>query len=777
MESVGKSVPRKESFDKVEGRAKYTRDLRLAGMLHGKLVTSPHAHAKIRSIDAAAAAAVPGVRGIVTGADCQELTGELLADRPVLAYRKVRYYGEPVAVVIADDEQTAWRAAGLVHVEYEVLPVVSSPSRALLPGAPLLHEEVEKYKRYGDVYPVPGMNIGNHLKIRKGDFQSGWEAGVVKVECYTAFRPSDHIAMEPRAARAEILPDGEVHIRASTQAPYVIKRFMERYFGLDPGQVVVHVPFVGGGFGAKGAVQLEFIAYCASRAVGGRLVEVSNSREEDMISSPCHIGLEAQIKMAATPDGRLTAAQITLLWDGGAYADMAAVMAKAGIDDCTGPYRIPNVWADSLAVYTNHTYATSFRGFAHPEVTFAIERTMDLLAKKLGMDPIALRLLNAIGPGETTPTQVLLDESNIGNVPACILRLRELMDWESGQRVVLPNGRIRTKGIAALWKTSSTPTDAGAGAVLIFNKSGSVNLMTGVVEIGQGTKTALAQIAAERLTIDPSLVHVSFEVNTKTNPEHWKTVASSSTMMAGRAILEAADDAIRQLKYNAALVLQVSPDELELAEGRVFVRGNPQRGFLFREIAMGYESENGLTVGKQVIGRGSYIVKLTRLDPETGDGRPGPQWSVAAQGVEVEFDPVECRYQVLRAYTVIDGGVIVNHRGAVTQMMGGMSMGLSWATRESFLYDNQERVLNPQLRFYKITHFGENPDMVVDFVQTPYHEGPYGARGIGEYGTIGMAGALANALSVAAGVELFQLPLLPETIWRARGGGSVHDPV
>ncbi|MBL0387426.1 xanthine dehydrogenase family protein molybdopterin-binding subunit [Tumebacillus sp. ITR2] len=772
MGAVGRSVPRKESYDKVEGRARYVRDRPLVGLLHGKIVKSPHAHAKILSYDLREALNTPGVRAVLTGQDCHVLTGDLLADRPVLAYQKVRYHGEPVAVVIADSEQTAWKAAQLVHVEYEALPVVNSPSSALMPGAPLVHEKVGEYKRYGDVYPVQGMNIAHHLKIRKGDYKRGWAEADVTVEGFTSFRPSDHIPLEPRAARAEIMPDGEIHIHASTQAPFIIKKFFARYFDIDPGHLVVHVPFVGGGFGGKGAVQLEFIAYCASLAVGGRMVEVSNTREEDMISSPCHIGLEAQVKLAATSDGRLTAAQITYLWDGGAYGDMAAVMAKAGGTDCTGPYRIPNLWADSLCVYTNHTYATSFRGFAHPELTFAIERTMDLLAKKLGMDPLALRELNAIGPGDTTPTQVELDHSNIGNLPACIDRLRELMDWESGQMQVLPNGRVRTKGIATLWKTSSTPTDAGAGAVLIFNSDGSVNLMNGVVEIGQGTKTGLAQIAAERLTIDVSHVHVSYEVNTKTNPTHWKTVASSSTMLAGRAVIDAADDAIRQLKYNASLVLNVPPEALDLAQGRVFVRENPKQGLEFKEIAMGYQFPNGLTIGKQVIGRGSYIVQLTNLDPETGAGKPGPQWAVAAQGVEVEFDPVECRYQVLRAYTVLDGGVIINHQAAVTQMTGGMSMGLSWATRESFLYDEKARVLNPQLRFYKITHFGENPEFVVDFVQTPYEEGPYGARGIGEYGVIGMAGALSNALSLAAGVELLHLPLTPESIWRARGGGS-----
>lgn len=770
MRGVGDSVPRKESFDKVTGRAKYTRDYPMPNLLHAKLVTSTQAHAKILAIDATEALRSPGVRAIVTGADCPARTGDMLADRPVMAVERVRYFGEPVAVVVADTEDEAWRAALLVRVQYEELPIIHTPSQGLLPGAPLIHEQLSEYQRVGDVFPAPGTNIAHHLKIRKGNLASGWQQSEVTVDGYLSFRPSDHIAMEPRAARAEIRPDGQVILHSSTQAPFMVRKMFGKYLGVAAERLVVHAPFVGGGFGGKGAIQLEFIAYAASKAVGGRPVELANTREQDMISSPCHIGLEAHVRLGATREGRLQAAQITYLWDGGAYGDMAVVMAKAGGSDCTGPYRIENLWADSIAVYTNHTYATSFRGFAHPELHFAIERTMDLLAKKLGMDPLELRQLNAIRPGDTSPTRTELNASNLGDLPACLSRLETLMDWKKEQVNVLPDGKVRAKGIAAFWKTSSTPTDAGASAVLIFNENGSINLMTGVVEIGQGTKTGLAQIAAERLTIDVGQVNVEFEVNTKTVPEHWKTVASSSTMLAGRAVLEAADDAIAQLFDTAAQVLGVPVEALALSQGRVHLRRDPQVGLPLKEIATGYKYPDGHTVGRQVIGRGSYITKnLTELDQETGQGQPGPQWTVGAQGVEVEFDPVECRYRILNAYTVIDGGTIINPQAARGQMEGGMSMGLSFATREAFVYDAQARVQNMRLRDYKITHFGENPEFIVDFVHTPYLEGPYGARGIGEYGVIGMPGALANALSRAAGVELLHLPLTPESIWRARG--------
>ncbi len=423
---IGKSVPRKESLDKVTGRARYTDDYEAPGLLHARMVTSPYAHARIKSIEYENSLRAPGVRAILTGQYFPRHIGSTIVDRPPIAIDKVRYNGEPVAVVVADSEVEAERAAQLIRVEYEPLAVVNSPGEAIRKDAPLVHERLGQYELIDEVFPQAGTNIANWTKIRKGDIKRGWDESSVTVEASFSFPPSDHAAMETRSTIAEILPDGRVIIYSSSQAPFSIKELISYFFNVDPGMVIVNVPLVGGAYGGKTAVQLEFIAYLCSRAVGGRPVKLTNTREEDMITSPVHIGLDAKIMLGCTKKGRLTAAEITYLFDGGAYSDRAVIISRAAGVDCTGPYGIENVWCDSLCLYTNHPYATAFRGFGHSELTFAMERTMDMLADKLGMDPLEFRLRNAILPGDTSATQTPLNRSNLGSLPMCIQKLAEL---------------------------------------------------------------------------------------------------------------------------------------------------------------------------------------------------------------------------------------------------------------------------------------------------------------------------------------------------------------
>lgn len=770
---IGKSVPRKESLDKVTGVARYTDDYDIPGLLHARMVTSPYAHAKIKSIEYTNALKTSGIRAVLTGQYFPQLIGSTIVDRPPIAIDKVRYNGEPVAVVVADSEAEAEKAAQLIKVEYEALPVVNSPREAIRKDAPLVHEKLGEYKIIDEAFPEANTNIANRTKIRKGDIKKGWSKSEVTVEASFSFPPSDHAAMETRSVRAEILPDGKVIIYSASQAPFVIKKLISYFFKVDPGNVIVNVPLVGGAYGGKTAVQLEFIAYLCSKAVGGRQVKLTNTREEDLITSPVHIGLDAKIKLGCTKAGKLTAAEITYLFDGGAYSDRAVIISRAAAVDCTGPYNIENVWCDSLCLYTNHPYASAFRGFGHPELTFPIERTMDILANKLGMDPLELRLRNAIMPGDTSPTQNLLNRSNLGNLPKCIQRLAEIIHWEEGKLVETQDGKVRAKGISCFWKNSNTALNAGGGAILTFNPDGSINLICGAVELGQGTKTALAQILAEKMKMDVDQIHVVMEVNTQTAPDHWKTAASRSILLVGRAVLRAAEDAINQLSSIGAIALRCSPDELEVGGGRVFLRDNPEMGIEINKIAFGYTYPNGNSVGGQVIGRGSYVLKhLTTLDPETGKGNPGPEWTVGAAAVEVEFDKKEYTYKIIKAACVVDAGKVINAEAAKGQISGGMNLGLSFASRESFLFTDKGIIQNKQLRTYKILRFGENPEYLVAFIETPQIDAPYGARGIGEYGVIGMPAALANSLSNAAQVSLNQLPLIPELIWKAKGGGK-----
>ncbi|WP_040209589.1 xanthine dehydrogenase family protein molybdopterin-binding subunit [Neobacillus jeddahensis] len=772
MEVIGKSVIRKDALDKVTGRAKYTHDFQSIPMLSGKMVISPYGHAKIVSIDTTDAWEIPGVRAILAG-EHFPLTGEAIRDRPPLAVDKVRYHGEAVALVVADTPRIAKKAADLIRIQYELLPVVNSPTQAFQKDATLVHEHLGEYKKEEDSTPVPNSNIANHIKIRKGNMDQGWAKSTTVVEASFSFSPSDHVAMEPRCARAEIKHDGNIIIMTSSQAPFMVKRLIADYFGEEIGKIVVHTPYVGGGYGGKAPVQLEILAYLASKAVGGKPVEILNTREEDLISSPCHIGLDATVRLGADQNGKFHAAEISYWWDGGAYSDKAIDVTRSGAADCTGPYQIEHVWCDSYCMYTNHTYASPYRGFSHSELSFVIERTIDMLAQKLNIDPLEIRDINAIRPGNRTPTRVLLNRSNVGNLPKCIERVKELIRWDKGAILEVNPRFVRVKGVSTSWKTSTIDTDAPSGAILTFNRDGSINLMSGVIEIGTGTKTILAQILAERLKIDLDKIHVKMEVDTQTTPEHWKTVASRGTFMAGRAVLKAADDVIKQLKNIAAIVLRAPVEDLEVADSRVFLRDEPYTGVPFTDICYGYKYPNGESIGGQIIGRGNYILRnLTHMDQETGAGKPGPEWSVAAYAVEVEFDRRDYTYQILQACSVVDLGKVLNEKTALGQVMGAMNMGLAFAGRETFFYDELGRVMNPQLRTYRPLRYGEHPKYLVGFVETPQLDGPYGARGVGELGLMGMPGALGNALSLAAGVNLNNLPLTPELIWKAKGGSQ-----
>lgn len=774
MNSVGMDIQRREAWDKVTGRARYTDDDRIVGTLHAKILTSPHAHAEIQSIDITAASQLPGVKAILTGKDCAVLCGSLIEDRPPLAVDKVRYFGEPVALAVAVGEREAMEAVNRIEVKYKPLPVVHSPSEAILSGAPLIHENLGHYtKAVNDVFPEPNSNIAGRIKIRKGDMVKGWGESAVSVEASFQLPKSDHIAMETRAARAEIHPDGQVVVTTSSQAPFSVKKLLSKLFQLEEGNVTVKTPLVGGGFGGKVPATLEILAYLASKAVDGRAVRITNTREEDIVSAPGRLGLEAKIKLGASKDGYLKAAEMTYLIDTGAYTDIGPRLAKAIAVDCTGPYRIENVWCDSLCVYTNHPYATSFRGFGHESFTFCVERTLDQLALALGIDPLELRIKNAMLPGDTTPTQVKVTSSSAGNLTACFKRLREMIDWKEGARIDLGNGIIRAKGVSGFWKTSNSPTDSISGVLLTFNSDGSINLNSGVVECGPGMKTTLAQILAEKMKMDINRIHVKLEVDTQVCPEHWKTVASMTTFMAGRATLNAAEDLIGQVKSIAAVALKCPPEDLEVAEEKVLLKQDPTTYLEFKDLVHGYQYPGGESVGGQIMGRGSYIMShLTTLDHETGRGKSGPAWAVGAQAVEVELDTKDFSYRLIRAATVIDAGTVLNPKTARGLIMGGMSMGLGLGSREAFSYDGSGRVETTSLRTYKVLHIGEEPQYLVDFIETPQLDAPYGARGIAEHGIIGMPAALANALSAAAQTELNQLPVTPESIWNAKTGGK-----
>lgn len=770
---IGNSVRRREAWDKVTGRAVYTDDLPASGALHARLLTSTCAHARILGVDVAGAFSIPGVKAVLTGADCPALFGPLVLDRPPLARDVVRYAGEPVAMVVAQDAWTAECAARAIKVAYDGLPAVLSPREAVQGGAPLVHDPVDGYKKVmADVYPEAGTNVASRYRMRKGDAWRALSECDVVVEKQFSLPPSDHMAMEVRTACAEISADGAVSITTSSQAPYTVRKQLSEAFLIPAGQIHVHVPLVGGGFGGKAPVTLEILAYLASRSVNGRAVKLTISREQDMASAPCRIGLDAEIIMGATGDGRIRAADMTYLLDCGAYTDIAPYMAKAIAVDGTGPYSIENLRLDALCVHTNHTYATSYRSFAHESYTFCVERTLDALARALSMDPLEFRRINAIRPGDFSPSQIRLTPGYLGDLPQCIEKIKALSQWDGGAARLIKPGTVRAMGASCLWKAANPPTDAVSGAMVTFNSDGSVNLNTGVVEMGSGSQTHLAQMLADKLGLQIDQVHVVMGVDTRIAPEHWKTVASLTGYMAGHAVVRAADDLLNQLRATGAEALCCPPEDIIIAEGRVFSKKNPEAFIAFRDIAQGYQAPGGASVGEPALGRGGFMLKgLSELTPATGRGKSGPSQTVGAQVVEIEADLSSYTYRIVSASTVMDVGNAIDPEAMRAMVAGGMAMGISMASREAFHYDEAGILTTPNLRTYKLLHMGQEPDYRVDFVETPDDAAPYGIRGFSEHGIIGMPAALANALCAAFGLNIASLPLTPEKLWRCAKEG------
>lgn len=761
MRYIGTNVERKEGWDKVTGKAKYTADINFPGMLYAALKLSTEAHAEIVSIDTSEAAKVKGVAAIVTGDSCKVLTGPILKDRPPLAFGRVRYYGEPVAIVVASEERAALCAAYKIKIEYKPLPVIETPSDALKEGAFLIHDALSYEKAANDVYPEEGRNVSNKIKIRKGDIKKGFGECKHIIEARFFLPQCCHAAMETRAAICEISANGVVTVITSSQSPFEVQKTLAEAFGIDEAKIRVKTPFLGGAFGGKSCVMLETIAYLASKAVGGRAVKVVNTREHDMVS-PCKEGLEARIKIGADGSGIIKAAEIIYLVDAGAYSDIAPKIAQAMAVDCTGPYKIENLYCDSISVYTNHPFVTAFRGFGHVSSTFCIERAIDKLAKACGIDPFEFRYKNLIKSGDETPTLVKLSTGNMGDIKACFDRIRSKFGVVSPIR----NGDIvRAVGFASFWKVSNTPSDIVSGAVVTFNDDGSARLNIGAVEFGQASKTHLAAILAEVLRMNPERISVDTGTDTELNPKHWKTVASLTTYLAGKAVVRAGEDAIRQLKDIAAVSLRCSSDELDYGDERVFIKHKSEFGLGLSDLVHGLKYGDGNAVGGQIIGRGSAIAEhITALAEDTGKGNPGIEWSAGVQAAEVEFNKKTGKFTVLRLITAIDIGKAVTPETDIGIIKGGMNMGYGLATKECFYY-GEGRIINTSFRTYKLNHIEDSPpSFEAELIETPNPAAPFGTRPFSEHGILGIPAAIANALSQAVGTEFDTLPINAEIV-------------
>jgi 4-hydroxybenzoyl-CoA reductase alpha subunit len=754
---VGKNIPRVDAVDKVTGKSLYGTDVKFAGMLYGKVLRSPFAHARIRNVDTSRAAKLAGVRAVVTGKDLVATYGTCIQDQPFYCYDKVRYVGDPVAGVAAIDEETAEEALGLIQVDYEELPAVFDPVEAMAPGAPLIHENMEQYWHGPHYFPVPGTNICNHFKLRRGDVEEGFrQSDHVSEDTFTT-QMVQHCHIEPHAAVVQVVPSGRIHIWSNTQHPYTCVRELARSLGIPMHQVRVMVTNLGGGFGGKAYLKLEPLCYVlALKARNNRPVKIVQTREEEfagttVVRHPSVVTVKTGVKR----DGTLVARKIKLIYDTGAYAEGGPVVTRNPGFSSNGPYHVPNMWVDSYCVYTNKTVGGAFRGLGIPQMMWAVDSQMDILAEKIGMDPVEFRLKNALDLGSVTATGQILTTS-VG-IKDCIRKASEAIGWKGRKKV-----RGRGMGIGAMHKMTMTP--AASSAFIKLNEDGTAEVQASTVDMGQGSNTVLAQIAAEEMGLKMEDVRVA-SPDTDLTPYDHGTSSSRSTFYMGNAVKAAAADVKKQLLEIAADLLEANADDLEVRQGIISVKGSPERKLPVKSIPMG---GSYLGKGKPVIGRGTFgVPDATPLDRETGQGKmPAVFWMYAAQAAEVEVDEETGKVKVLKIVSAHDVGKAINPGAVEQQIEGALGTGIGATMMEEIRFDGG-RTVNPNFVDYKLPTSMDMPEMVPIMVETIHDRGPYGAKGMGEPALAPTAPAIANAIYDAVGVRIKELPITPDKVRKA----------
>jgi len=760
---VGLGLPRLEAEGKINGRSQYTDDLIRPRMLHGAILGSAYAHARIKSYDVSKARALPGVQAVLTGEDFERLPmGPVIKDETVLAKGKVRYIGEPVAAVAAANRQIARAALALIEIEYEELPAVLTAEAALADGAPTVHEELDSYIKIFDARF--GGNVMSRQEIVEGEVEAAWDRCDVVVEGVYETQAQAHAYLEPCSALAEVDERGKLTIWSSHQSINRVQANVAEGLGLPMSRIRVITPRVGGGFGGKMEATVQPIAAALALRTG-RPVKVTLSREDDFMMIRSRHPTRIYMKTGVRKDGTLVAREAELLYDGGAYADDSPAVLGFGLLMARGPYRIEHVRSVGRVVYTNKLRAAGFRGFGNPQVTFAGESQMDEIAERLGMDPIELRLKNAMRKGDRwvgghSPKSCGLVE--------CIEKVRNASEWGGPLGPATRDGKVRGRGIACLAHICGV---LGTSAVVRLAEDGSIVLATGAVDIGQGADTVLAQICAETLGLDVSRVNV-VAPDTDSSPYNWGTAASRVTYMAGRAVAGAAQRVKDKIFEHVAEMLECAIPDLELRPGgRVGVKGIAQKEVTFFDVSM----RSLFGVGGPIIATESLVYDGEPFDPKRTVmlGYPFANLGVylfGAQIVEVEIDTDTGQVEVVKAWLAHDVGRAINPTAVEGQIQGGFAQGVGYALAEELVWEDG-RLANPSLMDYKIPGPLDVPYEITSIiVEDPEPTGPFGAKGIGEPGILGVAPAVANAVANATGVRLRRIPLTSERVFRALNG-------
>src|SRR5499427_9358628 len=706
MKQIGRELPRLEARAKVTGRAEYTHNLRLPGMLYGKVFRSTVPHGRIRNIDTTAARALAGVHRVVTGENIRKLIpepyyGPAFHDQPILALDKVRYVGEPVAAVLASDSHIAEQAAQLITAEYDELPAVYDELAAVKPDT-LVHETLRPAGTFADL---------KHLHGRKG----------TNVALDYHLRPGD----------------GRLTIYTSNQTPSFVRIEIARLFGWPENRVRVKVPYLGGGYGSKVYVKHEALV-AALAMLAQRPVTIALTMEEQfyMITIP---PTTFNIKSGLDKDGRLMARSCEVYWNGGAYADIGPRVTQKSGFTAAGPYDIENVSIDSYALYTNRTPAGALRGFGVPQLVWGYESHTDLIARELGMDPVAFRRKNILRNGRPQASGTVLQDAAIAEVlEALVARIGWDAPFDRGAGTLR-----RGRGIAVGLKASISPTTSVA--VVNVSADGSVYLYKSTVDMGQGADTAFAQIVGEVLDVKAEDVRV-VAPDTDVTPYDMGTLGSRSLFHMGNAVRLAAEDARVKLRALAA--------EAGLPAGTNYPPA---------EI---FKKRYGMQAGN-VIGTASFVPKYQPPDAQSGmSENVTPFWMVGGAAAEVEVDTETGQIRILRLINAADCGKPINPAVARTQLYGASIMQLGFTLSEAMQLDGGQ-VTNASLADYKIPGIGDIPPMENELVDAEQHSGPFGAKGLGESGTFGVSPAIANAIHDAVGVRIAELPITAEAVLRA----------
>jgi CO/xanthine dehydrogenase Mo-binding subunit len=752
--AVGRSVERADGRLKLAGQAEFTGDIRLPGMLYGAVLHSPVAHARIVSVDTAEAEELSGVVAILTGDDLSDLDpyyGHALRDRPIVAIGKVRFAGEPVAVVAAESQAAADTAVTRINVEYDELPVAASLDKALAPGAPLIHEEPARPGSAHGLGKLPDRdgNVCYRYSFRRGDTERAFAEAAVVVEGEYTFPAVYQYSMETHTTIAH-WHGGELTLWSSCQHPFLVRQEIAVLFGLPLDRVQVIVPFLGGGFGSKSYTKMEPLTTAIARKAG-RPVRILNGVHESMITTRRH-NMTCRMRTAAAADGTLLGRTADAWLDTGAYADNGPRVTATAGDAAPGPYRWQAVEVKAHCVYTNTGPAGSYRAFGATHLQWIAESQVDEVARQLSVDRLEIRRRNLLRPGEEVrPGGKPLDADLVGDVE----KAAAAIGWTEGsrEREVVPSGKRRGRGVSVgLLAAGAHPVSM---ATVRMGPDGAVTVLVGTTELGQGARTVMAQIAAEVLHVPPGQVVVR-GTDTRYTPYDRSTGASRSTTVAGLAVQRAAQDVLDALLETAAARLEAPPQLLTPVAGAI--SDDAGRAMTHAELVrarFGFD-------GGELIGHG-------RVQPEGGSGSyaEGPVfWEVCVAGAEVEVDLETGVIAVLRTSSVADVGQAINPQLVTRQDEGATLQGLGNALFEEMNFAADGMLLNDTLLSYRIPAFTDLPaSMTCTIVENGDGPGPFGAKGCGEGALAAVPAAIVNALA-DAGVPMNTLPLTPERVWR-----------